>query len=567
MKILRSLVVLICLALVLALIALWWNRPVKVDMSDYVPADSLIYIEINSFTDLAKAIQETEAWQTTSTALGNRSKPQGSLAFLAARSGIGPVEAVVSTRAQMALVVVGVSTAEKENSLRIKPEVALVVETHTAGWRMKSTVVKNLKRLAEFAYGSSTCTERTAGADFVECVESSGSRKLIGAIDGTVVIIANSDKAVQNCLEVRGGQRPSLHTDPELLIAKKSLGSDSALSFGYVSQANSAKLFSLGAPLLLGKAPGDQQLEQLLGNSAAKILRGIAWASKATGGRIEDRYQISLEPEVTKRLEPAFEPTKSNDDFWKLVPDAFRSLTVYKSSDPQTAWFSLNSAAATKLDAMSSMLFASLLKAGLSGYGIENPRDVLGSMAPPVVTIRPVLGDGSLLLARVKDQEQLRRSLTSDLLREGKGQILTGSQTEPDKNREFAAVFLDGFVILGKTENVAVYLAQLRNGEMITTDHSNVLRSLEQKHSAAITTYTSERESLTTVVSALSLLNGHPLSEAELVEVRKRLNKFNVSFTESRLNSNGIERVSQSAFGQFGNLLALAQADSSTPLP
>ena len=567
MKILRSLVVLICLALVLALIALWWNRPVKVDMSDYVPADSLIYIEINSFTDLAKAIQETEAWQTTSTALGNRSKPQGSLAFLAARSGIGPVEAVVSTRAQMALVVVGVNTAEKENSLRIKPEVALVVETHTAGWRIKSTVVKNLKRLAEFAYGSSTCTERTAGADFVECVESSGSRKLIGAIDGTVVIIANSDKAVQNCLEVRSGQRPSLHTDPELLIAKKSLGSDSALSFGYVSQANSAKLFSLGAPLLLGKAPGDQQLEQLLGNSAAKILRGIAWASKATGGRIEDRYQISLEPEVTKRLEPAFEPTKSNDDFWKLVPDAFRSLTVYKSSDPQTAWFSLNSAAATKLDAMSSMLFASLLKAGLSGYGIENPRDVLGSMAPPVVTIRPVLGDGSLLLARVKDQEQLRRSLTSDLLREGKGQILTGSQSEPDKNHEFAAVFLDGSVILGKTENVAVYLAQLRNGEMITTDHSNVLRSLEQKHSAAITTYTSERESLTTVVSALSLLNGHPLSDAELVEVRKRLNKFNVSFTESRLNSNGIERVSLSAFGQFGNLLALAQADSSTPLP
>ncbi|HEY5444701.1 MAG TPA: hypothetical protein VIJ87_09580, partial [Pyrinomonadaceae bacterium] len=166
MKILRSLVVLICLALVLALIALWWNRPVKVDMSDYVPADSLIYIEINSFTDLAKAIQETEAWQTTSTALGNRSKPQGSLAFFAARSGIGPVEAVVSTRAQMALVVVGVNTAEKENSLRIKPEVALVVETHTAGWRIKSTVVKNLKRLAEFAYGSSTCTERTAGADF-----------------------------------------------------------------------------------------------------------------------------------------------------------------------------------------------------------------------------------------------------------------------------------------------------------------------------------------------------------------------------------------------------------------
>ena len=93
----------------------------------------------------------------------------------------------------------------------------------------------------------------------------------------------------------------------------------------------------------------------------------------------------------------------------------------------------------------------------------------MGSLAPPVVTIRPMLGDGSLLLARVKDQEQLRRAITTDLLREGKGQILNGSQSDPDKNREFAAVFLDGFVILGKSENVAVYLAQLRNGEMITT--------------------------------------------------------------------------------------------------
>ena len=178
------------------------------------------------------------------------------------------------------------------------------------------------------------------------------------------MIIANSDKAIQNCLEVRGGQRPSLHTDPDLLIARKESRIDSALSFGYVSQAHFRKnCFLWALRYFMGKAPGDQQLEQVLGNSAAKILRGIAWASTATNGRIEDRYQISLEPEVTKRLEPAFETATSNEDFWKLVPDAFKSLTVYKSSDPQTAWFSLNSAAATKLDALSSMIFASLLKA------------------------------------------------------------------------------------------------------------------------------------------------------------------------------------------------------------
>jgi hypothetical protein len=566
MKLLRPLVILACLILLVTAAALWWNQPARVDMANYAPADSLVYIEINSIPDITNAIQQSEAWKTAAPIIGVNTKPQSRWTLVAARAGVAPVQAVISSRAQMALVVVGVNTAEKDDLLRVKPEVALVIETHTAKWRMKSAAVAAIHQLAKFAYGDSICTERVGDADYIECTEPNSARKLIGAISGTHVIIGNSDKAVETCLEVQRGQRPSLRTDPELSRSRTNLKSDSALAFGFVSQANAARLVSWAAPLLMGKAPGDQQLEQLLANSATKVLRGVAWTSVSSEGGIEDRYQISLEPEVVKRLEPAFETVDVNEDHWKLIPDSFRSLTIYRSKDPQAAWFSLDSALAMKLDALSSVIFASLLKSGLSGYGIENPKEVISELAPPVVTLRPILGEGSLLLARVKNEEQLRRALANNLLKEGRGQILSGIQSEPVKEKEFTAVLVDGFVVMGKTENILIYLAQVRNNEVLTPDHLAMLKLGNRLGAPAVVTYTNERASLTSSIGALSTLNGRTLSGSELEAIQSHLNTIDVSCTESSLNSSGIERRTRSAFGQFGSLLAFAQADSSTSL-
>ena len=124
--------------------------------------------------------------------------------------------------------------------------------------------------------------ERSADADYIECSVAGGERKIVGAVDGTLVVVGNSDNAVRSCLEVRRGTRPSIHTDPELLKVRASLASEKTLGFGYISPANSAKLFSWAAPLLMGQAPGDQQLEQLLAVSAGKVLRGVAWTANSS---------------------------------------------------------------------------------------------------------------------------------------------------------------------------------------------------------------------------------------------------------------------------------------------
>src|SRR6185295_1709600 len=212
MRPLRLLVVLTCLCL-LAIGAIWWNWPHKVDMASYAPADALVYIELNSIEDVANAIKQGEVFKAISSLTGVNSNPPSRWSIWAAQAGIAPAQSVVFARAQMALVVVDIDRQANGDALRVKPEAALIVETQTAKWRMKSVALESVKQLAQFAYGATDCTERSLDSQYIECVAAGGSRKILAAIDGTTVIIGNSDRAVQSCLAVRRGQRPKLSDD------------------------------------------------------------------------------------------------------------------------------------------------------------------------------------------------------------------------------------------------------------------------------------------------------------------------------------------------------------------
>jgi len=89
MKLLRLLVALTCL-LLLAIIAIWWNWPHKVDMASYAPADALVYIELNSIEDISNAIKQGEVFKTISSVTGVNSNSQRKWSVWAARAGISP---------------------------------------------------------------------------------------------------------------------------------------------------------------------------------------------------------------------------------------------------------------------------------------------------------------------------------------------------------------------------------------------------------------------------------------------------------------------------------------------
>jgi hypothetical protein len=567
MKLIRPLAVVVTLMFLIGAAWIWGNRSVTVDMADYAPADSLAYLEFNSLTEVANSIEQNDTWKTVAPLIGVNVVPGNHWLTIVSRVGIGPADGVIFSRAQIALVVLGVNTAEQDDVLRIKPEVAIIAETHTSKWRLKPIAVESIKRLATFAYGQSQCTERSGDADYVECSATGGDRKIVGAIDGSLVVIGNSENSVRSCLETRHGLRPSIRTDPELLKARSSLNAGGSLGFGYVSSGNAAKLFSIAAPLLMGKAPGDRQLEQVLAASAGKILRGVAWTSKSAEGRIEDRYLFSLEPSVITRLEPAFETVTEDGAYWNLVPDTFQSMTIYRTKDPPAGWDALGSAVALKLDALSSVLFGSLLRSSLAVYGIDNPKEVLSTLTAPLLTIRPTPStEGSVLLARVHDVERLRRGLVTETFKEGRGQILNGIQSEPDSGKEFSAVFIDDYVFIGKTENVRPCLIALRSKQVMRGPGRLDQGKRFPSAMSAVLTYANDEARLTSFITVMASLKGKLLSDEEVNAMRRAVGASTFSATETRLNSQGIERTTRSSFGQFSTILSLVQSDSSNPL-
>ena len=560
----KRLAALLLVAIVIVAVWLWQALPSRVDMADYAPADSLVYVEFNSLSEVANALQRTDVWQAAVPITHSKQSTSSRVMITAARAGVGPLEAVLFARAQLALVVVGMNTSEEADTLKVRPEIALIAETHTSSWRTKPAAVEAVKELAGLAYGASACSERSSDADYIECAVAGVERKLIGAVDGTLIVIGNSDNAVKSVLDVRRGNRPSIRTDPELLKVRSSVTTDKSLAFGYISPANSAKLFSWAAPLLMGKAPGDRQLEQLLAVSAGKILRGVAWTATSAGGKIEDRFLFSLEPGVVSRLQPAFETAERDENFWKVVPQSFESLTIYRNKAPANAWTSLDSAVAFKLDALPAVLFGSLLRSSLSAYGISNPKEALATLSPPLLTLKPSEGaEGSILVARVVDEARLRQSLAEEVFKDGQGEII-GLQATPSLEKEFAAVFEDGYVLLGRSENMKSALAALRSTESVFAGRKNDLRASANDSSATIVTYANDEARLSTFITALLTLQGRELSTDERAALQDIVERSGFSSTETRLNQQGIERTTRSAFGQFGTFVSLLQSDAAS---
>jgi hypothetical protein len=103
-------------------------------------------------------------------------------------------------------------------------------------------------------------------------------------------------------------------------------------------------------------------------------------------------------------------------------------------------------------------------------------------------------------------------------------------------------------------------LVALRTAE---TGRRADVKESAQESSAPIVTYSNDEERLNNFISTLLKLQGRSLSSEEAANLQDTLRRSGFSSTETRLNAFGIERTTRSAFGQFGTLVSLLQADSS----
>jgi hypothetical protein len=539
---------------------LWWVRPKKVDMATYAPSDSLLYIEVNRPLDVADAIAGTDAWKAVEKTIGAPAVTPRSrwLQGFIRWTGIGPIQSVILARAQIAAVVTDLGAIEEGETLRIKQEEAILVETHTSEGRIRALFEEAIQTLAEKNYGRPTVRRTTLdGIEFVEWSAPEGTRQIVGAIIGSLVIVGNTEHVVQTCLAVYQGRRQNLKGDPDLDRMRLRLGGENALTFGYVPTGNSARLLGVGLPMLLGRAPGDSGFQRLITNGATKVFGSLGWTSRSYLTGMEDQYLISLQPSIVARLRPNFDRSHINSQVQHLLPDNFYSVTSYKFANPAATWQSLKSAVSSEVDALSTIVFSSLLKSSLLSYGIDDPDTFLGALNGELLTLRlDENAERSILIASVRDRATLQQLVMKEMGPNRRNDHVEQAETFEDPQGEFAASFINDFIVLGAAADVRRYAANRHaNTELNGERFKQITFFASSSTSANIVTYTNDSDRVRSFVFAMIAVRGTPVVTSGPIE--EAIARLPYSVTETTLSDQGIERITRSSLGQVSAVLPL----------
>jgi hypothetical protein len=561
----KALLIFLALLLILA-VWIWWNRPRKVDMAAYVPADSLIYLEANDLPDIASGVISTDAWKALAPAAGIKSN-LGNLSWLsrlASWTGIGPADAVVLSRAQIAVAVLGLDAADAGDALKIKPRYALVVETHTSESRARSAVETRVGDFARRAYEAPRVEQKEMdGAKFTIWIAPDNERRIVAAVMGSVAVIGNDEGAVQACLAVRRNERPSLIGNPQVEEMRRRIGGNGALAFGYVSPEGAARLLEMAATVYAGQLSSDPRAQSaaasLLPPLVKKILGGAGWSARLSGGVIEDRYFLGLQNGVASQLQSTLATQENmSSTAGELLPADTYSLSRYNYRDPSQAWRGLNSAISSQADTLGAVLLSRLLDASLKPYGIEEPDKFLRAIGPEIVTARlDDSGSSTVTIVEVRDEKILSDFVNKRMGAKPSVEIIGDVKLLVSNNeRQDASSFVGGRLILGKAENVRRCLEALRTSLTLAaaTDFQQTTRLISNDSSANVVTFTDDYAPARTFITAMSnqrSVRERPLNEMELERALKNLR---YALSETQIVEGGFEKRTRSSFGQFGTL-------------
>ncbi|MEP6636318.1 MAG: hypothetical protein ABJB97_06295 [Acidobacteriota bacterium] len=574
MKLILRLLAAMLIALAIVAAWMWWNRPGRSDMADFAPADAIVYLESNSLVDIAEGVVKADAWKALSPYIANTGDqlPSPWLRRFTAWTGIGPTSGVILARAQVAVVMLDLGAREQGDTITIKPQAALLIETHTSRSRINSTVEQYLELFADKAYGQPTFARNNVGGTELLVWSAPGSdRRIVAAVDGSLVIVGNSESAVTVCLEVHRGQRPSLRQNNELQQIRAQLASDKALAFGFVSSAHAAQLISLGAPLLFGRSPGGLNFDRLISSSAPKVVGAAGWSAQPLAGGIEDRYLFSLQPTLIARLQPFF-GTTNEKGLVSISPEELQSLTIYKFAEPLATWQAVQTALSSQLDALSAVIFTSLLKSALMPYGIENPEEFLRSVGPEVMTVRlKPSSQGATLIAQVRDESALRGLLSKTNLSNAGKNLIQEDRSAPSDTSDGAGGttstnFVNGYVVIGPERDVQRLSQMLFRPNTVPSDQLNQLyHFVPFTSSANVVTYANDAERIRNFILAIGRAQRQAGATTESSELDRAVESLPFAGTETVLTDRGLDRRTKSAFGQFSTLLPLLFPEHRSP--
>lgn len=563
----RRLGILFLFLIVLFAVWIWWNRPRKVDMATYIPADSVAYFEANDLPALLKGMSETNAWQMLYSPAGIRGDlgRVGWLSKISAWTGIGTAESVVFSRAQIAVAVIGISGSENSEAVQIKPRYAVVIESHSSESRISSVIENRIGSFAQRAYGNPKVERKEMnGAKWTIWNAPSGDRKIIAAVIGSVAIIGNDDEAVLKCLAVRRSEAPNIENNAELQAIRLRLSDNNTAAFGFITAKGAAKLLQTFGIIYAAQSTNDPRAlsiaASMLPQLSAKLAGTIGWSAKFSNGGVEDTYFISTWNEVSSKLITSLQ-TSPNVTLKaaELLPANTYSLTRYNLNNPPEAWHGFGNALALPLDVVSANAVPLVLNAALRSYGIEDAEKFFQSVGNDLYTVRvDESGNSTVVIVQVKDGNALKSIVYQKLGTQTPKTEKINEATiliSPDPRRG-AAAFVNGYLLLGETENVRrcvqAYAKQESFDKSVKFQKSNPL--IVNSNSATVTTLWDDSSYTRTLMTLFSSFKFAREKNPNTAELETAIKQLPYSVTETRIVEGGIERKTNSSFGMFGNL-------------
>ncbi len=539
---------------------LWWNRPQKADMTAYVPAESIVYLEA-SLPDLLDGVAHLNAWQE----LASSSRVKSSLAVnnwlgrLARWTGLGPAEAVVLSRSQVAASVVALQSSEAGTTLKIKPVAVIVIETHTAQTRMRAPVERWIDRFAQHVYRQPQILSKTInGVEMREWISTEG-RGIVLSINGSVAVVGNDEQAVLNSVAVQQGKHSSLAGNREIAFARGRLGANSAPLFGFVSPGGLGQLIAAQAPFYLPGTSNKEQARELLARMAASITGSAAWSAGFVGGGIEDRYFMSLPAGMTANLRGVLGgPYAPDNAVTDLLPPEIYSFTEYNLLNPEAAWRGLNAGLSSQLDALGAIAVTSLLRLALKQYGIEDADLFFSAVGPRILTARLDQDSArSVVLAQIRDREKLRKLARDHLGADATSERIGDADLIIAQDEERgAAGFAGEYLLMGPSEDVRRCLSARAQAKSLSQvdAFARATQAAPSNTSPAIVTFSRDEPATQAFVSLFSNGSASPPGNSS-AGLNPRDSAYAVSATE--LTDTGLERTTRSSVGLIGSLAVL----------
>jgi hypothetical protein len=236
-------------------------------------------------------------------------------------------------------------------------------------------------------------------------------------------------------------------------------------------------------------------------------------------------------------MRPVFQSPQQSPVPAALIPDDMQSVTIYRFQQPEQTWRELQTALSAQLDTLSAVLVTSLLKSGLTPYGIDDPEKFLQLVGPEIMTLRLKANEASsVLIAQVRDEPGLKDLLKNPV-----------AQDSDDEQRNLTVHYQSGYVLLGSADDVQ---------RCLQASHAQKLKHFGSDPTSAIVTYSDDSQRVADFISAAARAQ-NTTPKINDVSALQQTVQLPYAVTETSLSEFGLDRRTRSPLGQFSALVPL----------